>query len=235
MATSLNQLVSNLDKSRFNSVRKYHPEDRISLLLRKGVHPYDYMDSPKRLKEPRLPSEEAFYSRLNDEHISDEDYAHAQKVWKEFKMKTLEDYHNLYNELDVLLSADVFENFSEVCCKHYNLDPAHCYTAPGLAWDAALKVTNVELELFSIPDMLLMVEQGIRGGVSMISTRYGKANNKYMDDEYDACKPSKYITYLDANNLYRWAMSKPLLAHGCEWMKPKVIEIWEKNPLYLRG
>ena len=119
------------------------------------------MDSPKRLEETRLQPKEAFYSRLNDAGISDEGYAHAQKVWKTFKMKNLEDNHNLYNQVDVLLLAGVFENFRNICCKHYILDPALYFTAPGLAWDAALKVTNVELELLSDPNMLLMVEKGI--------------------------------------------------------------------------
>ena len=131
-------------------------------------------------------------------------------------MKNLEDYHDLYNQTDVLLLADVFENFRNICCDHYKLDPAHYFTAPGLAWDAALKVTEVKLELLSDMDMLLMVEKGIRGGVSMISNRYGKSNYKYMDDRFDASKPSKYITYLDANNLYGWAMSKPLPTHDFE-------------------
>ena len=105
-------------------------------------------------------------------------------------MKNLEDYHNLYNQVDVLLLNDVFENFRNICCKHYNLDPAHYFTAPGLAWDAALKVTEVELELLSDPDMLLMIEKSIRGGVSMISNRYGKSNNRYMGDRYDTSKPT---------------------------------------------
>ena len=100
-------------------------------------------------------------------------------------MKNLKDYHNLYNRVDVLLLADVFENFRDICIKNYNLDPAHYYTAPGLVWDAALKITKVELELLPDIDMLLMVEKGIRGGFSMISNRYGKANNKYMGDKYD--------------------------------------------------
>ena len=104
-------------------------------------------------------------------------------------MESLEDYHDLYNQTDVLLLADVFENFRNICCKNYKLDPVHYFTAPGLAWDAALKVTEVELELLSDMDMLLMVEKGIRGGVSMISNRYGKSNNKYMDNRFDASKP----------------------------------------------
>ena len=93
--------------------------------------------------------------------------------------------------------ADVFENFRDICIKNYKLDPAHYYTVPGLAWDAALKVTKVELELLTDMDMLLMVEKGIRGGVSMISNRYGKANNKYMGDSFKDIEPSKYIAYLE--------------------------------------
>ena len=113
------------------------------------------MDSLEKLKETKLPPREAFYSRLNDEGISDEDYAHAQQVWKTFRMKTLQDYHDLYNEVDVLLLADVFENFRDICIEKYKLDPAHYYTAPGLAWDGALKVTNVELELLTDIDMFV--------------------------------------------------------------------------------
>ena len=113
------------------------------------------------MEETQLPPKEIFYSKLNDEGISDEDYEHARQVWKAFGMKNLKDYHNLYNQVDVFLLADVFENFRNICCEHYKLDPAHYYTAPGLAWDAASKVTEVELELLYDPDMLLMVEKGI--------------------------------------------------------------------------
>ena len=227
MGTSLDNLVNNLPKEDFNNVKGYYTGDKLSLLTRKGVYPYDYMNSLERLKETQLPPREAFYSKLNDEGISDEDYQHAQKVWKTFQMKTLKDYHNLYNQVDVLLLADVFENFRDICIKNYKLDPAHYYTAPSLAWDAALKITKVELELLSDIDMLLMVEKGIRGGVSMISNRYGKSNNKYMGDMFVANEPSKYIAYLDANNLYGWAMSKPLPTHGFKWMKVNELETWE--------
>ena len=191
------------------------------------------MDSLEKLKETKLPPREAFYSRLNDEGISNEDYAHARKVWETFEMKNLKDYHNFYNQADVLLLVDVFENFRDICIKNYNLDPPHQYTTPGLAWDAALKVTKVELELLTDTDMLLMVEKGIRGGVSMISNRYGKANNKYMGKSFKDIEPSKYITYLDANNLYGWAMSKPLPTHGFKWMKVNELETWEKHSCIL--
>ena len=148
-------------------------------------------------------------------------------------MKTLRDYHKLYNKVDVLLLADVFENFRDICIKNYKLDPAHYYTAPGLAWDAALKVTGVNLDLLLDIDMLLMVEKGIRGGVSMISNRYGKANNKYMGDKFNSNEPSKYIQYLDANNLYGWAMSKPLPTHGFKWMNVDELENWELHSCIL--
>ena len=115
-----------MSKDSFSNVKRYYAEDKLNL------HTYEYVDSPKKLKETLLPPKEAFYSRLNDEGISDENYAHAQKVWKTFEMKNLEDYNNLYNRVDVLLLSNVFENFRNICCKHYNLDPAHYFTAPGL-------------------------------------------------------------------------------------------------------
>jgi len=106
---------------------------------------------------------------------------------------------------DVLLLADVFEELRNVCLKNYDLDPAWYYTAPGLAWDVALKMTGVELELSRDVHMLLLFERGTRGSISMISNRIGRANNKYMAEDYDSSKPSKFIQYLDANNLYGWA------------------------------
>ena len=233
MATSLEKLVNNLPKDDCINLSLYYSGDKFNLLARKGVYPYEYMDSLEKLKETALPPKEAFYSRLNDGGISDEDYVHAQNVWKTFKMEYFKDYHELYNKVDVLLLADVFENFRNICLKNYELDPAHYYTAPGLAWDAALKVTDVNLELLSDIDMLLMVEKGIRGGVSMVSNRYGKANNKYMGDKFDSNEPSKYIQYLDANNLYGWAMSKPLPTHGFKWMKDSELSVWEKTPCIL--
>ena len=233
MATSLDKLVNNLPKDDFINLGLYYSGEKFNLLARKGVYPYEYMDSLEKLKEIKLPPKEAFYSRLNNGGISDEDYAHAQKVWRVFKMEYFKDYHELYNKVDVLLLADVFENFRNICLENYELDPAHYYTAPGLAWDAALKVTGVNLELLSDIDMLLMVEKGIRGGVSMISNRYGKANNKYMGNKFNSNEPSKYIQYLDANNLYGWAMSKPLPTHGFKWMKTSELETWELHSCIL--
>ena len=232
MAASLDSLVNNLPEGALNNLKKYYTGDKLSLVKRKGVYPYEYMDSLERFKETTLPPKEAFYSRLTEENISDEDYTHAEKVWKEFKMEHLQDYHNLYNEIDVLLLADVFESFRDICIKNYKLDPAHYYTAPSLSWDACLKMTGVKLELLTDVDMLLMLEKGIRGGVSMISNRYGKANNKYMGNKFNPSEPSKYIQYLDANNLYGAAMSMKLPTSGFKWMNDKELNLWEKTLVF---
>ena len=134
--------------------------------------------------------------------ISEDDYQQIQRVWKEFGIRNLGDYHNLYLRTDVAQLANVFEAFRDTCLKHYYLDPAHFYTAPGLAWKARLKKTRVRLELLTDPDMLLMFERGIRGGITQAVHRYASANNKYMGDLYDPNKESSYLQYLDANNLY---------------------------------
>ena len=233
MGTSLSKLVNNLPETAFQNVGKYYTKDKLDLIKRKGVYPYEYMDSIERFKETTLPPKESFYSSLNDEHISDEDYEHAKKVWDAFEMKTLEDYHELYNKTDVLLLADVFENFRGIYSSNYGLDPAHYYTSPGLAWDACLKMTEVKLELLSDVDMLLMIEKGIRGGVSMVSKRFARANNKYMGDKFDREKVSRYIQYLDANNLYGMAMSMKLPTHGFKWMNKSELNVWEKVPSIL--
>ena len=206
MATSLGSLASNLPDNMFNNLSYFYEEqdnykEKLKLLKRKGVYPYDYMDCFEKLSETTLPPIQSFYSEINKLSISEDNYTHAQKVWKTFEMKTFQDYHDLYLKTDLLLLADVFENFRDICQKNYGLDPTLYYTAPSLAWDAALKVTKVKLELLADPDMLLMIEKSIRGGASMISTRYGKANNPYMGDLYDLYQPTKYILYLDANNL----------------------------------
>ena len=230
LQTSLANLVSNLSPDDFHNT-KYIFKTNTSLLTHKGVYPYDYVSSLDKLLETQLPPKEEFYSKLNDEDISDEDYQHAINVWNTFGCKTLRDYHNLYLKSDVLLLADVFENFRATCLKHYKLDPAHYYTSPGLAWDACLKTTGQNLQLLSDYDMLMMFEQGIRGGITHISKRYAEANNKYMKN-YNPYKESTFIQYLDANNLYGWAMSQHLPTHGFKWMKnltkEKLYEILDK-------
>ena len=124
-------------------------------------------------------------------------------------MKNMGDYHDHYLKNDVLLLADVFVKFISTCIKHYELDPCHYFSASGLCWDAMLKMTDVKLEKISDIDKYLFMEKGTRGGVSYIAKRYPKASNKYMSG-YDLNKQSTFITYLDKNNLYGWAMSEYL-------------------------
>jgi hypothetical protein len=147
-----------------------HTKEQKELLKQKGVYPYEYMDGFDKLGKASLPPKSKFFSKLNNEDISDADYERAQNVWDVFGMKTMRDYHNLYLKTDVLHLADVMENLRKVCKTNYGLDPMWYYTAPGLAWDAALKLTEVELELIYDPDMYLFIEKGIRGGIQTIST-----------------------------------------------------------------
>ena len=132
------------------------------------------------------------------------------------------EYHDLYLKSDVLLLADVFENFRKTCMQYYELDPCHYFTSPGLSWDAMLKMTNIKLELIIDTDMFQFIEKSMRGGVSYIANHYGKANNKYMK-EYDEKAPSKYIMYLNANNLYRWGMSEYLPTASFRWLTEREI------------
>ena len=125
-------------------------------------------------------------------------------------MTDLGDYHNFCLLTNVLLLADVFENFTDVCLQHYGLVPSHNFTSPGLSWQAALKMMDMVLDLLSDTDDHLFIEEEIRGGVAMISHHYVRANAPGME-KYNASKGNNYIMYLDGNNLYRWMMSQPLL------------------------
>ena len=227
MSSSLAKLVDNLAKegpSKFPHVSNvFSDQEKIDLLLRKGVYPYEYIDSFDRFEETSLPSKSAFYSSLTDESISSEDYQHAQNVWDIFDIKNLGEYHDLYLQSDVLLLADVFENFREVCQRDYKLDPAHYFTVPGLAWDAMLKLTTIELELLTDPTMYLFVENAIRGGISTVTNRYSQANNPYLEN-YDVDKPTTYVTYLDCNNLYGTSMSESLPTGNFHWLTQSEID-----------
>ena len=207
-------------KERFAGTYKFCNNDlnKFVMLLRKGVYPHEYMDGWDKFSETSIPSKELFYSNLTMENITETDYIHANNVFKRFKLNNLGDYHDLYVQSDTWLFADVFENFRKACIKTYELDPAHFISLPGLAWQACLKKkTGVELELLTDYDMLLMIEEGIRGGICHAVHRYAKANNRYMKD-YDESKESSYIQYLDANNLYGAAMYEKLPINGFKWV-----------------
>ena len=172
--------------------------------------------------------------KKSDGHISFKDYLTCEKIWDEFDIKDMGDYHDHYLKKDVLLLADVFEKFTETCLKFYGLDPCHYFSFPGLSWDAMLRMTGVKLEKISDNDKYLFFEKGLRRGLSYIAKRYAKANNKYMND-YDPKKPSKLITYLDMNNLHGWAMSEYLPYGESKWLKIvdefDVNSVSEKSPI----
>ena len=232
LSSSLDRLVQNTPKedlrltrgqyrrlwtSRTNA-RRLLNDKKFDLVTRKGVYPYEYMDSFERFDETCLPPQEAFYSSLSDEGISEEDYKHAQEVWDTFDCRNIGDYHDLYLRSDVFLLADVFENFRKTAISTNGLDPAHYYTLPGYSWDALLKCTNVSLELITDPDMYLFIEKGLRGGISMVSHRHAAANNQYMQN-YSPEQPTSYLLYLDANSLYAWAMSQPMPTGNFQWVR----------------
>ncbi|XP_063420723.1 uncharacterized protein LOC134705941 [Mytilus trossulus] len=198
MSSSLQKLVENLAKegsSKFRHMTSHFGEEKIHLFLRKQVYPYEYFDTEAKFFESQLPSIENFYSTLSREGITSLDYAHAQHIWQLFKIQNLGQYHDLYVLSDVLALADVFENFREICLNYYGLDAAHFYTSPGLAWQAALKMTGVKLELLTDIDMHLFIEKGLRGGISMISHRHVKTNNKHVPN-YDPNQPINHVMYL---------------------------------------
>ena len=175
------------------------------------------MDGFERFEQEFLPPKERFYNSLKDIHIKDEGCVHAETVFNKFGCMNLGDYHDLYLTTDALILADIFEAFRDTCMSNYGLDPAHSFTSPGLAWHAALKMSDVQLDLFTDIDIHLFFERIIRGGVATITHRYAKANNQYLDS-YDPSKEKEFIIYLDANNLYGWAMSQSLPVGNFNWM-----------------
>ncbi|KYM95371.1 hypothetical protein ALC62_13985, partial [Cyphomyrmex costatus] len=220
LASSLNKLSSFLSKDKLRVLRRefsHLSEENFNLLTRKGVFPYEYIDCSEKLNESCLPPRDSFYSLLTDATVSEDDYAHAVNVWQRFSIQTLGEYSDLYLKTDVLLLADIFENFRDSCIASYGLDPAYYYTLLGFTWDAMLKHTGVKFELLTDIDIVMFVERGIRGGLSQCSNRYARANNKYISS-YDSSKPSSYLMYYDVNNLYGWAMCQPLPYADFRWV-----------------
>ncbi|GFU80620.1 c2H2-type domain-containing protein [Trichonephila clavipes] len=216
MSSSLENLIKTLKKDEFKYMKHYFDSEKIDLLLRKGVFPYDYFDSFEKCKDSCLPPISKFYNKLNEEAISVEDYNHACKVFNEFHLNNLGEYCDLYVKTDVLLLTDLFENFRKICMQTYKLDPCWYFTTPALSWDAMLLHTKVAIELFTDYDMLLFIEKGVRGGISQCCNRYAIANNRYMSN-FNPDDEIKYLMYLDANNLYGYAMSKYLPLKDFVW------------------
>ena len=223
MSSSLSKLANNLKQNGIEKF-KYTSEafkDNLDYVTRKGIFPYSYLSNFEKMdKNPKLLKSKHFTNDLTGEEISEEDYKFFLDICDKFNIKTLREYLELYLRVDVLILCDVFENFREVCLNYYELDPAHYYTAPGLSWDACLKMTEIELELFTDIDMHLFIEKGLRGGISIAVNRMSKANNIHLTN-YDKNEEKKYISYFDANNLYGWGMSQNMPYNGFKWITPK--------------
>ena len=216
---SLEKVAESLSPEDFNLTRKHmsNDEEKVQLLTKKGIYPYDYIDSFDKFNETDLPSKDKFFSRLRKSGITEEEYQRAKLIWNKFNCKNLGEYSDLYCLSDTLILADCFEKFRKFFLENHEIDPCHSYSTPGLTWEVGLKFTEVELELLTDYDMYLMFEQGRRGGFSgVLGSRKVIANNKYLTD-YDKEKLSNFILYLDANNLYGWAMSQKLPTGNFNW------------------
>ncbi|XP_053202895.1 uncharacterized protein LOC128387677 [Panonychus citri] len=222
LLSSLDTLAGNLpDEHKSKYLSQMFNENDLPLLLSKGCLPYEYMDSWDKFNETNLPSIDAFYSHLSRKTIDESTYTNLQKIWDHFNCQNLGDFHDIYLKVDVLLLASIFENFRSTSLKQFGLDPCHYFSTPGLTWDAALKVTKTKLDLLTDIDMILMIENGIRGGISCAMTRHVVANNP-LSENYDEGKPNSYIAFLDVNNLYGYALSDYLPINNFEWVAPEL-------------
>ena len=206
--------ASNLNNEDFKHLLSEFRIDKLELLKGKDVYPYEWVDSYEKFNYQELPPKQYFYSSINDGkrgnnngHISNEKYLHLQNVWNTFNISTFRDFHNHYLKKDVLLLADVLEKFIFTCLKNYNLDPCHYFSAPGLSWNAVVKMPKVELEKMGSPGIHFFIEKGMRGGIIYASKRYSKANNENCS-VCDKEKPESHNNYIDINNLYGGAMSE---------------------------
>ena len=200
------------------------------LLLQKGVYPYSFVEDISRLDVRELPSQQEFHDKLRNKDISKSDYEHACKVWSALGCRTFRDYHLFYLMSDTLLLADVFEGFRDMFQNAFELDPAHYVGLPAAVWDACMKMTGVTLELITDHEMFDFVESAKRGGISMISNRYAKANNKYMARTYESANETSYIQNMDANSLYATIMQGPLPVGKFEWGEMSVEKILGWTP-----
>ena len=251
LATSLSKLVSNLKekttdieelKKKFPNLLETFPflkknEEKFNLLTQKGIFPYSWFSCDQKFKVKKLPKIEEFYDELNKVKCEISDYERANLIWSDFNCKSFKHYHDLYLKTDVCLLADIFENFRNIAFENYGLDVVHFITLPSYADSALYKFYGGEIELITDEDMLLMIESGIRGGVSTISGRYSQANNftlpTHQEAEmmrfttgidvinYDEDEEKKWLLYIDANNLYGYGLSSKLPIGDYQWEKTK--------------
>ncbi|CAG8492072.1 6627_t:CDS:2 [Scutellospora calospora] len=220
MNSSLASLTKNLSNNHPITSKHFkklgYTKDQLDLVYRKGVYPYDYIDSQDRFLETELPPIYKFSTYLYGK-ISQKDYEHAQKVWKEFNCKTLGEYHDIYLKTDMLSLADVWTQLRKMSMEYNGLDPSHYVSLPAYSWDAMLKMTEVKIELFTDMAMHDFIEKAKRGDIAMACKRYFKANNPKIGKTFNPFKPTTWILYIDATNLYGWAMSQYLPIGNYKW------------------
>ena len=221
--SSLESLVQNLKKSDhkfniFNQFFENENEENKKMLLGKGIFPYSYFESLSILEEKSLPPKNAFYNQLTKSNISDEDYEHACAVYKAFKCKTFSDYLELYQNLDVVLLSEVFTSFRRTSISYYKLDPIHFVTSADLTWNAGLKLSKIELELFRDINDYIWLENHMRGGICLLGKRYAVANDPYIPESYNSNIENSFIFSLDANNLYGYSMIQSLPYGNFHWL-----------------
>ena len=214
LSKSLDYLTGTIYDNDRISLKQEFGEENYQLLTKKGIYPYDYFDNTKKYTEEKLPDKKEFFNKINNKDISDDDYNHAKNVFEKFKCKNLLDYSILYLKTDICHLSDIFQKFSKFAYETYNLDPRHSYTLLGFSWQAMLKLTKIELELISDPDMYLFLMDTIRGGISVCNKKHVIADNKYINKD---TKNNKYLLYLDANNLYGFSMIQSLPYKNFKW------------------
>ena len=182
-------------------------------MFQKGVYPYEYMDDWENINDTSLPEKQAFYNHLNVEYRVDAEYVNVKIVCRDFEIKNLEEYYELHVQSNILLFANVSENFRMMCLKIFEIDPAKFFSAPRLAWQTALKKAKVKLDLLTVTDILLIAEKAIKGRICHSIHSYPKVNNKYMK-HYDK---KKEWSYIQINKFNGWAMS--LWENTFDWIE----------------
>jgi len=215
LQASLDSLLEDVPDERKTQLRASFPNaEQFAMCKRKAPFPYAWFDSVAKLQYPNLPPQAQWYDQLNAKEVTDEDYAFAHRIWKQFGLRNFGEYMDLYLKIDVMGLADVFEEFRSMAHEKFGLDPLHYCGLPGFAWDSMLKTTKARLELISEEETYVWFEQMIRGGVSVISTRHATANNRGMGAAYDPRHPTKHLMYWDANSLYPTIMQRYNLPTG---------------------
>jgi len=229
LPSALSDLIHELPVEEYKIVPQAFEKDFIKYVTGKGVFPYDYVTNFKTFNEKSLPSKEKFYNSLNESDIDEEEYKRAVEIWESFNIKTIGEFSDFYLFTDVILLAEVFENFRSLCIESHRLDPVHYISCPGYTWDAMLRRCSIPISLISDQSMYQFIESGIRGGIAMVAKRYAEANNPYMNHLFQKDKETSYIMYYDFVNLYGWAMSMKMPYADFKFLEDKEINEFMSN------